>query len=218
MVGSLVLRNCLTRKDVDKVTIITRREIALSHPKLIKVVHDNFLDFSNVDEYLSNQDVCIYCIGVYTGSLPSSEFTKVTVDYTKAFAEALREMNDKVTLCFLSGQGADSTEKSRTLFARDKGRAENILLSLGFDKTFIFRPGYIYPVIPRKEPNLLYVLTRVLYKPILSKLFPNMGLTSEQLATAMIEAGINGASKTILENLDILQLQVNPLDSPKVVS
>ena len=41
----------------------------------------------------------------------------------------------------------------RIAFARYKGEAENALLAAGFHAVYIFRPAYIYPVKPRKEPN-----------------------------------------------------------------
>jgi len=208
MVGSLALKICLNREDVNKVTVITRRKSGMTHPKLIEVVHNDFLNYSDIIEYFKNQDVCIYCLGVYTGQMPNNEFTKITVDFTKVFAEALKANNEKITFCFLSGQGTDQTEKSRVLFARDKGKAENILLNLEFDKTYIFRPGYIYPMVPRNEPNFFYRIIRILYKPILSKLYPNIGVTSERLAKVMIEVGIEDANKTILENIDILKYKL----------
>jgi hypothetical protein len=48
-------------------------------------------------------------------------------------------------------------------FARYKGEAEKTLLSAGFPRIYIFRPACIYPVEPRKEPNLSYRLLRELY-------------------------------------------------------
>ncbi len=204
MIGKLVLENCLNREDVKTVTSITRKSIGIKHPKLFEIIHDNYLDYSKIENQLKNQDVCFYCIGVYTGQVPSAEFKKITVDFTRAFANALRKNNNETTFCFLSGQGADSSEKSSILFAREKGIAENILLNLKFKHTHIFRPGYIYPETPRKEPNWTYSLMRTLYKPI-SMIYPNMGVTSTQLANKMIAVGINGGNKTIFENKDIRQ-------------
>ena len=102
----------------------------------------------------------------------------------------------------MSGQGADLKEKSRMSFARYKGMAENYLMSLDLGGLHIFRPGYIYPVEKREEPNLAYRIYRRLY-PILNKIMPSTAITSEQLAKSMLKAGLNGTEKTILENEDI---------------
>ena len=199
MIGNLILNYCFNRSDVNTITSITRKKTGIVHPKLIEVLHDNFSDFANIKEYFKNQQICFYCLGVYTGQVPKEEFNKITVDYTKCFAEELRRCNDETVFCFLSGQGADSKEKSRIMFARDKGIAENILLKLNFKKTYIFRPGYIYPVIPRNEPNFIYRLMRILYK-IFFKIFPEMGVTSEKLAKTMVEVAFQQGEQVIFEN------------------
>jgi len=48
-------------------------------------------------------------------------------------------------------------------YARYKGEAEKALLAAEFRRVYIFRPGYIYPVEPRKEPNFTYRLLRRIY-------------------------------------------------------
>jgi nucleoside-diphosphate-sugar epimerase len=203
MIGGLVLQNCLSNPEIKTVTSIVRRKSGIKHPKLVEVIHDNFLDFSAINNQLTNQDICFYCIGVYTGQVPRDEFAKITIDFTKAFATALRINSIETTFCFLSGQGADTSEKSSVMFAKDKGIAENFLFKLKFHRTYSFRPGYIYPVTKRNEPNFGYKLTRILYKPFLSKIYPNIGVTSEKLANVMVTVGLNGFDKPILENNDI---------------
>jgi nucleoside-diphosphate-sugar epimerase len=207
MIGNLILQICLKRDDVAKVTSITRKALGIYHPKLEEIIHNDFLDYSRVEAYLKNQDVCFYCIGVYTGQVPTEEFKKITVVYTEIFASVLRRNNEATNFCFLSGQGADSLEKSKVLFAREKGIAENILLKLKFANTHIFRPGYIYPDVARKEPNAMYKLMRLLYEPI-KFIYPNIGVTSQKLATAMVEVGMNGG-KVIFENKDIRLVTIN---------
>jgi nucleoside-diphosphate-sugar epimerase len=206
MIGKLVLEYCLQRDDVNKITSITRKPLGIQHPKLLEVMHNDFLDYANIENHFSNQDICFFCIGVYTGQVPKQEFNKVTIGFTKAFAECLKHNSPGAGFCFLSGQGADSSEKSRVMFAKAKGIAENILISLKFPHLAIFRPGYIYPVTPRKEPNLNYKIFRVLWKPVLSKLFPGNGLTSEELAKAMVSIGFSGGDKIIYENNEIKQV------------
>jgi uncharacterized protein YbjT (DUF2867 family) len=202
MIGQLILSYCLNHKDVAKVTSIVRRKSGFTHPKLVELIHENFLDYSSITEHFKNIDTAFYCIGVYTGQVPKDEFRKITVDYTEAFAKTLRANSEKTKFCFLSGAGADPTGKSSMMFARDKGVAENILLSLKFDQTYIFRPAYIYPVTPRKEPNFSYKLFRFLYKPLIA-IYPNGGITSEELAKVMTNIGLNGGEKTVYENRDI---------------
>ena len=199
MIGGLVLDMCLKLEDVGTVTSLVRRSSGKDHPKLVELVHDDFIDYSVISEHIKNQDVCFYCLGVYTGAVPKDEFRKITVDYTEVFGKALRAANESTVFCLLSGQGADRTEKSRVMFARDKG---NILEGLGFERFHTFRPGYIYPVTSRKEPNFSYKLMRLLYKPV-SILYPNIGISSIDLATAIVKTGLNGSKLTVLENADI---------------
>ncbi|MES2005954.1 MAG: epimerase [Bacteroidota bacterium] len=203
MIGRLILESCLERNDVAKITSITRKPIGITHPKLLEVLHDNFLDYSGIEQHFINQDTCFFCIGVYTGAVSRDEFRKITVEYTVAFAETLKRNSPEVVFCFLSGQGADSSEKSKVMFALDKGIAENALIKLNFKQLSIFRPGYIYPVTPRSEPNTMYRVMRILYKPLISKIYPNIGLSSEQLANAMVHIGFNGGDKIIYENKQI---------------
>ena len=106
-------------------------------------------------------------------------------------------------MCLFSGAGADRTEKSKVSFQRYKGMAENQITSLNL-KFYSFRPGYIYSVEPRKEPNFSYKIARVLY-PVIKVLGKKYSVKSTDLANAMFNVGLNGAEKQILENQDILK-------------
>ena len=80
------------------------------------------------------------------------------MDYTIEFARVLRGSSPDAAFSFLSGKGADPTGRSRMPFARYEGEAEKALLAAEFPRVYIFRPAYIYPVEPRKEPNFSYRL------------------------------------------------------------
>src|SRR6202035_5965326 len=103
-------------------------------------------------------DAAIFCLGTYTGAVSDADLRRVTVDYTTEFARVLRASSPNATFTFLSGSGADPTGRSRMAFARYKGEAEKALSAAGFPHVYIFRPAYIYPVQPRKEPNFSYRL------------------------------------------------------------
>ncbi len=205
MVGGHALDYCLKCPDVARVTIIVRKSTGKRDQKLTEVFHDDFLDYSAIEECLACQDVALYCIGVYTGSVPEKEFKKVTIGFTKAFSDALLANSPEASICFLSGAGADREEKSRVMYARAKGKAENILLRGGFKSVHLFRPQYIYPVEPRKEPNLLYGIQRVIW-PVIGKIVPKLGIYSDKLGHSMAHVGIYGGDKETYENVDILEL------------
>lgn len=77
------------------------------------------------------------------------------------------------------------------MYARDKGAAENLLRAMEFDRLHIFRPGYIFPVTPRREPNLAYRGLRALY-PLARRIYPNLGIDSDRLAAAMVRVSLGG--------------------------
>jgi len=205
MVGSIVLRECLASDQIAQVTSITRKKSGINHPKLVEIIHNNFLDYSSMAEQFKNHAAAYFCIGVYTGQVADAEFKKITVDFTKVFADALKKNSPNATFCLLSGAGADQKEKSRIAFAKYKGMAENYLISKDFEQLYILRPGYIYPVEKREEPNIAYRIYRRLY-PLMNRLLPSAAITSERLGKAMFHAGISGAHKAVLENEDIKEI------------
>jgi len=205
MVGGYALRYALEHPAVSHVTAIGRRKLGIAHPKLEEVVHPDFADGSALAEPLSRQDAAVYCIGAYTGAVPDAVLRKITVDYTIEFARVLRGSSPDAAFSFLSGGGADPTGQSRIAYARFKGEAEQALLAAGFPCVYIFRPGYIYPVEPRKEPNFGYRLLRGIY-PVFRVLFPNQVIRADDLARAMVDVTVSGRGEhggVVLENRDI---------------
>ena len=205
MVGGYALRYALDHPAVGQVTSIGRRKLGVSHPKLDQVLHQDFADCSVLAGVLSGQDAAVFCLGTYTGSVPDAELRKITVDYTVEFARVLHGSSPNATFSFLSGNGADPTGRSRMAFARYKGEAENTLLADGFPRVYIFRPAYIYPVQPRKEPNFNYRLLRAIY-PAFQLLFPNLVIPADDLGRAMVDVAVCGTGEheaRIFENRDI---------------
>jgi uncharacterized protein YbjT (DUF2867 family) len=184
MVGGYALRDALENSAVGSVTSIGRRKLDISHTKLREVFHGDFADCSSLAETLSGQDAAVFCLGAYTGAVSDAELRTITVDYAIEFARVLRSSSPDAAFSFLSGSGADPTGRSRMPFARYKGEAENALLAAGFPRVYIFRPAYIYPVEPRKEPNFSYRLLRVIY-PAFRVLFPNQVIPADDLARAI---------------------------------
>jgi uncharacterized protein YbjT (DUF2867 family) len=213
MVGSYALRCALNSSAVKSVTSIGRKKIGVSHLKLKEVFHQNFADCSALTDVLSGHDAAVYCLGAYTGSVSDVELHAITTDYTIEFARVLHMSSPNAAFSFLSGNGADQTGRSRIAFARYKGEAEKGLIAAGFPRIFLFRPAYIYPVQPRKEPNFSYRLLRAAY-PVFRVLFPNQVIRADDLASAMVNVVVGHTEKgqefvteaLVLENRDIRAL------------
>jgi uncharacterized protein YbjT (DUF2867 family) len=205
MVGGYALGYALDDPSVGRVTVIVRRKLAISHPKLNEVLHRDFADYSAFAEVLSGQDAAVFCLGAYTGAVSDAELRTITVDYAIEFARVLHASSPGAAFSFLSGSGADPSGRSRMSFARYKGEAEKALLAAGFPRLYIFRPAYIYPVEPRKEPNFSYRLLRAIY-PAFRLLFPNQVILADDLARAMVSIAVDKTSERetkVFENRDI---------------
>ncbi|MCY4561415.1 MAG: hypothetical protein OXC03_03725 [Flavobacteriaceae bacterium] len=214
MVGGQVLRHSIDHPEVDKIFVLTRSELAIKDQKLQQTIHTDYLNYHKIVPILSKVDIVSFCIGVYTGKIDKKGFYEVTVDIPVALAKKLKEVNPNCTFCLLSGAGADSKEKSRFLFARTKGIAENRLQNL-LPNFYSFRPGYIYPTQPRKAVNFLYGLFDLLYSKIskfkwrflkikfFQQIALNTSITSEQLGRAILDVGLNGYVHKIIEHKEI---------------
>jgi uncharacterized protein YbjT (DUF2867 family) len=205
MVGGYALRYALDNSGVKSVMSIGRKKVGISHPKLEQVLHQNFANCSPLANALSNRDAVVYCLGTYTGSVSDDQLRVITADYAIEFARVFRDSSPDAAFSFLSGSGADPTGRSRLAFARYKGQVEKALLAAGFPHVYLFRPAYIYPVKPRKEPNFSYRLIRAIY-PVFRVLFPNQVIRVDDLARAMVDIVLRKTQQSqgaVFENRDI---------------
>jgi uncharacterized protein YbjT (DUF2867 family) len=208
MIGSGVLLECLADPGVQAVLAVGRKRSGVQHAKLQDLIISDFLDYSGIRDRLTGYNACFFCLGVSSAGMREAEYSHLTYDFTVAAAETLAALNPQMTFCYVSGEGADSTEQGRLMWARVKGRTENALLRLPF-KAFMFRPGYIQPLKGVTSRTGLY---RAFYSvmaplfPVVRRLFPTHVTTTENVGRAMIRVAAHGYSRPILENSDINQL------------
>ncbi len=210
MVGKGVLLECLDDARVEQVLLVSRHPTDVSHPKIREIVHGDFMEFGNIQTTFADLDACFYCLGVTVVGLNESQYYHLTYDLTLAAATALASVTaGRLTLCYVSGEGTDSTERGRTMWARVKGKTENALLRLPFKVAVMFRPGYIQPLRGLRSKTrwyqALYDVIGPLY-PILRRLFPRYVTTTVNVGRAMIHVAATESSKQILSSADINQL------------
>lgn len=206
MVGKGVLLECLESNDVEKVLIIVRQSTGIQHPKLKEVIHKDFSDYSTIIPDMAGYNACYFCLGISSAGISNEKYHEITYDLTIHFAEVVLPINPDMTFCYVSGTGTSTEENSSMNWANVKGKTENSLLKMPFEKSFMFRPGFIQPEkgVSSKVPlyKAIYAVISPLFG-ILDSIFPSKITTTSRLGKAMISVVKNGYMTVYLENDDI---------------
>jgi len=209
MVGQGVLRECLLDPRVERVLSVGRSTTGRTDAKLQELALKNLFDYSSVEHQLAGHDACFFCLGITSAGMSEEDYRRITHDLTLAAATVLARLNPGMTFIYVSGQGTDSTEQGRAMWARVKGATENALLKLPFKAAYMFRPGIIRPLHGVRSKTALYQAFYTVLGPLLGLVawaFPDSLTTTEQVGKAMLHAARDGAPKTYLENPDINRL------------
>lgn len=206
MVGQGVLRECLLAGDVDSVLAVGRASTGQQHAKLQEIVQSDLFDLSPIESRLAGFDTCFFCLGISAAGMSEQDYRRVTYELTLSAAKTLVRLNPAMTFIYVSGAGTDSSERSRMMWARVKGKTENDLLKMPFHAAYMFRPGYIQPLhgirTKTKWYGALYAVMGPLY-PLWKRLLPKYVTTTECVGRAMLNVARRGAPKRFLENQDI---------------
>jgi uncharacterized protein YbjT (DUF2867 family) len=212
MVGSGVLLECLDSPRVSEVLAVVRSATGVRHPKLREILHEDFFHFDSIRPQFAGADACFFCLGVSSAGMKEEDYRRLTHDVTIAAASAMLEVSPQLTFIYVSGEGTDSSERGRSMWARVKGKTENDLLAMPFKAAYMFRPGYIQPLrgVRTKTPvyQAIYGMAGVLY-PILRTIAPKYVTTTVSVGRAMIEVAAEGYPRRIVATRDINALEAS---------
>ncbi len=204
MVGKGVLLECLDSPDVDSILVVSRSSTDIKYEKMKEVILDNFYDLTQIHEDLSEYNACFFCLGVSALGLNEEQYTKITYTLTINFAQTLLSLNSRMIFNYVSGEGTDSSEQGRSMWARVKGKTENAILNMGFGDAYAFRPGLIIPEKGVKSRTKLYNFIYTVMKPFFPWLKKQrFATTTVKIGTAMINTVLKGSDKKHLDNNDI---------------
>jgi len=212
MVGKGVLLECLDSREVEEVLSISRRPLDIKNSKLIELIHKDFSDFHNVTFQLQGYDACFHCMGVSAAGMNEMDYSVMTFGYTHELAKTFLKANPGSAFVYVSGQGTDSSEKGRAMWARVKGKTENTLLNMGFKNAYMYRPGVIIPkrgVKPSSKVYQKFMKYASWIFPVAKFLAPKSVVDSSQIGQSMIKIISKGYSKNIISPSDILALSKN---------
>jgi len=205
MIGQGVLAECLRDERVEQVLALGRSSLGIENPKLRELVQPDPTDLSAIADELPEFDACFFCLGVSSVGMKEQDYRRITYDLALRAGRALAAANPELTFIYVSGQGTDSTERGRTMWARVKGKTENDLLALAF-RAYMFRPGFVQPmdgvVSKTRLYRAVYAVTGRLI-PLLRRLAPNAVNDSREIGRAMIAVAASGSDVRVLTPREI---------------
>ncbi|ODP34090.1 semialdehyde dehydrogenase [Pandoraea sp. ISTKB] len=211
MVGQGVLRACLAARDVTEVLVVGRRPLPAGYrdPRIQVFTLPDLAAFKADDPAFRDVDACFFCAGVSSFGMTEPAYRAVTYDLTLVVAKALLQTSPNMTMVYVSGAGADSSEQGRSMWARVRGETENALQRLPFKRVAIFRPGAILTEDGVESRTALYRRLYVVLKPLLLLarwISPSSVLTTRIIGDAMLGTVRHGAPHAILTPADIHRL------------
>ncbi|WP_233870562.1 NAD-dependent epimerase/dehydratase family protein [Paraburkholderia adhaesiva] len=210
MVGQGVLLACLAAKDVTEIIVVGRRALEeREDPRLKVFVVPDLARFQAGDRTFSDVDACFFCAGVSSFGMSEAAYRAITYDLTLNVARELLRVSPDMTMVYVSGAGADSSEQGRSMWARVRGQTENALQRLPFRQVAIFRPSAIIPEDGIQSRTAAYRWMYVGLKPLLSLLrwiSPESVLTTRIVGEAMLNAVRRGVPQAVLKPADIYRL------------
>ena len=141
LIGSFLLEELLNDARFDKVRILIRRPIDISHPKLEKKIID-FNDSDSLLVALSNSDVVFCSIGTTNKKVKGDKEAYRKIDFAIPVKLArFCNMTGCEKFILVSSAGANS--KSRNFYQHLKGETEEAVKSVGLKTVHIMRPSLL---------------------------------------------------------------------------
>ncbi|KAH7098263.1 hypothetical protein BKA62DRAFT_375041 [Auriculariales sp. MPI-PUGE-AT-0066] len=201
-VGYGVLQHCLANSNVTRLSILSRREFALptdpqyDTSKAQIIVHKDYASYpQDLIDKVSGAEGVVWAQGISQTEVAKDEYVRITFDYPINAAKAFAPINSgkPFKFVYVSGEGADTTEKSWTLFGKIKGRAERTLAELPSTdpayaplRVYSVRPGMVDPPEPHKSESL----TKRVLGPVFRTLTPSMVSPTPELARVLVDLAL----------------------------
>ena len=189
-VGSHLLQELLNNTDYDQVTIVVRKDLAITHPKLTTLIGD-YHSLPELKADLVADDLFI-ALGTTKRKTPDkAEYYRVDHDYPVLAATIAKE-NGATAIFIITAVGANAD--SGITYVKTKGQVEKAIIALDFQHTHIFRPSMILG--KRSEKRLMEKSLIKLWNfinPVLPVKYK--GMDGKDIAKAMNNAANNQVEK-----------------------
>ncbi len=205
LIGAEVVRQAIDDAAISEIVLLVRSQPQIVHPKITAVNHTDFKNYTIFKTHIENAHALIWALGISQTQVTKKEYEVITYDYVMACAQFCYNTNPAIRFIFVSGDGADRTEQSRTIFKRLKGKAENALLQCGLQNVIIVRPDAVNPKHKNPKAPFAYKLAYPFF-PLVEKIVPHKIIWSDVLAKALLRLAKNGSEKNTLDNVQLRAL------------
>lgn len=140
LIGSLALRHAIGHGGIDRITALGRRPASLDSPQLSQIACD-FASLDAVADRIQPADAAICALGTTMRQAGSRQaFHAVDHDAVIAFARLAKAKGVR-RFAIVSSIGASS--RSGSFYLSTKGRAEDRLGTIGFERLVILQPSFL---------------------------------------------------------------------------
>jgi len=189
LIGSSLLTILLTEPAYAEITVLVRKKIGITHPKLTEIL----VDFDKLDDYTGdiNGHVLFCCIGTTKNKTPDlKDYYKIEHDYPLTLGQ-LALKNGVKQYHYVSSIGAD--KNSSAYYTKFKGQTEYDLQQLNLPTLHIYRPSILAGERKDHRPmekfvnGLMYIINPLL----IGSLKKYRSIPAKTVAMAMYKQSIN---------------------------
>lgn len=188
LIGGHILDYLLQDDAFSSVTLIVRRQIDISHPK-VKVEVIDFKDKHQFKSAIEPESIIFCAIGTTQKNVNGNKDKYRQVDYDIPVNAAKFGIEKKCTaFSLVSAIGANS--RSSNFYTKLKGEVEDEISSMDYTSLHIFRPSLLLG--DRKEKRFGERIAQILM-PLVSFLTPNQykAIQAKDVAKAILKASKN---------------------------
>jgi nucleoside-diphosphate-sugar epimerase len=191
--GDGILEAALADPDIGRIHVVTRRatpriDQGVASGKVQMILHTDYTDYTAVRDRLADTDAVFWALGTSSLGVDEETYARIHVEFPLRFVEAWVEVSTRPGKTFHYLSSSDISEDSRSMWARQKVRAEKSLMTFAGDhalKVIAYRPDYIGPT--RDEAHVGQHLLFWLFRPV------GAAVRATEIGRAMIEVAARGA-------------------------
>ena len=204
LIGSKLLNILLHEPYYDEVLILVRKELPISHKKLVQLV----IDFDKLDDYAATiiGHAVFCCLGSTRKKTPDlTAYRKIDYDYSLKLAQ-LAKQNGVKQYHLVSAIGASS--HSSNFYTKMKGEIEEAIEKVGLECLHIYQPSVLTGGRKESRPMERFIigLMKMVDPLLIGRLKKYRSISAGTVARAMYNESIKEQEGVLVHPSDKIKL------------